>query len=83
MDGNLLTLHQAAEYLFGADTDATYKRTWRLIKSNAVPTIKTGKKTYVARAVLDDVCGISGLPSQGQAVRDSLGSVRDTASDSG
>ena len=77
MDGNLLTLHEAAAYLFGEDTDASYKRTWRLIKSNDVPTIKTGKKIYVARAVLDDACGISGVPGAGQGLRDSAGAVRD------
>ena len=80
MDGNLLTLHEAAAYLFGEDTDASYKRTWRLIKSNGVPTIKTGKKIYVARAVLDDACGISGVPSAGQNLRDSAGPVCDQGS---
>ena len=83
MDGNLLTLHEAAAYLFGEDTDASYKRTWRLIKSNDVPTIKTGKKIYVARAVLDNVTGISGVPGAGQAMRDSAGQVRDQGGYSG
>jgi len=83
MDGNLFTLHEAAAYLFGEDTDASYKRTWRLIKSNDVPTVKTGKKIYVARAVLDDVCGISGVPGAGQGLRDSAWPIRDQKSDSG
>jgi hypothetical protein len=77
MDGNLLTLHEAAAYLFGEDTDASYKRTWRLIKSNDVATITSGKKIYVARAVLDDACGISGVPGAGQGLRDSARPVRD------
>lgn len=83
MDGNLLTLHEAAAYLFGEDTVATYKRTWRLIKSNDVQTISSGKKIYVARAVLDDVCGISGVPSAGQGLRDSAWPIRDQKGDSG
>ena len=83
MDGNLLTLHEAAAYLFGEDTVATYKRTWRLIKSNDVPTIKTGKKIYVARAVLDDACRNFWCTRCGQGLRDSAGPVRDQKGDSG
>lgn len=77
MDGNLLSLHEAASYLFGDDSDANYKKAWRLIKSNDAKTIKSGKKIYVARAVLDDLCGISGVPGARQDLRDSAGPVRD------
>ena len=83
MDGNLLTLHEAAAYLFGENTDNNYKRTWRLIKSNDVQTISSGKKIYVARAVLDNFIGISGIPGAGQGLHDSARPFRDQKSYSG
>jgi len=54
VDRNLLTLPEAAVYLFNDDSHAAYKRARRLIENAKVPTIRSGKAIYVSRATLDD-----------------------------
>ncbi len=54
VDKNLLTLPEAAVYLFNDDSHAAYKRARRLIENAEVPTIRSGKAIYVSRATLDD-----------------------------
>jgi len=54
VDINLLTLPEAAVYLFNDDSHAAYKRARRLIENAKVPTIRSGKAIYVSRATLDD-----------------------------
>jgi hypothetical protein len=53
-DKNLMTLPEAAIYLFNDDSHAAYKRARRLIENAGVPTIRSGKAIYVSRATLDD-----------------------------
>tara|TARA_R110000772_G_scaffold69090_2_gene152859 strand:+ start:66 stop:332 length:267 start_codon:yes stop_codon:yes gene_type:complete len=58
MDGKLLSVKDAAMYLFGEANDSEYKRTLRIVKNNDLQTVRSGKKIYVARDVLDKFLGI-------------------------
>lgn len=73
MDGKLLSLKQAAKFLFGDESDASCKRARRFIEGNDLQTVKTGKKLYISRAVLEQFIGVSGVSSQRQGLRGDTG----------
>ena len=54
-NGNLLTVAQAAERLFGSDDTANYKRTLHLINSGKIHHLKMGRKILINREVIDQV----------------------------
>ena len=53
-DKNLMTLPEAAIYLFNDKSPAAYKRAKRLIENSGVETFRSGKAIYVSRSTLDD-----------------------------
>jgi len=54
-NGNLLTVAQAAEMLFGSDDRANYVRTLHLIRSQNIHHLKLGRKILIDRDVVDQV----------------------------
>ena len=52
-NGNLLTVAQAAERLFGSDDTANYKRTLHLINSGKIHHLKMGRKILINKDVID------------------------------
>lgn len=54
-NGNLLTVAQAAERLFGSDDTANYKRTLHLINSGKIHHLKMGRKILINKDVIDQV----------------------------
>lgn len=53
--GNLLTVAQAAERLFGSDDRSNYVRTLRLVKSGKIHHVKMGTKIWINKDVIDQV----------------------------
>ena len=51
-DGNLLTVAEAAERLFGKNDTAAYKRTLHLINSGKIHHLKLGRKILIATLLL-------------------------------
>ena len=54
-NGNLLTVAEAAERLFGKNDTAAYKRTLHLINSGKIHHLKLGRKILINREVVDQV----------------------------
>tara|TARA_R110002096_G_C14420018_1_gene709054 strand:+ start:45 stop:242 length:198 start_codon:yes stop_codon:yes gene_type:complete len=51
--GELLTIRQAAQMLFGDTSEASYRKAKRLIKSNNIETIQSGRTAYISKPVLE------------------------------
>tara|TARA_R110002020_G_scaffold71209_8_gene184203 strand:+ start:606 stop:857 length:252 start_codon:yes stop_codon:yes gene_type:complete len=78
---HLLSARETAEFLFGKNDDASYQKTLRILRSGQIPTIKSGKVFFVARAELEKL-GVASLPSGGTVVRPDFGSASNPSDDS-
>lgn len=51
----LLDLHEVAALLFGEDTPATYRRTYRLVQGGGIRHIKSGSRYFVPIGAIEEL----------------------------
>ena len=79
MAGQVFTILQAAQYLFGDQSRPAYYRTRRAIEG--LEYVKRGRTIYIAKSTLDQAFGITGVPGAGGDLRVVSGAVSDAESD--
>ena len=67
MAGQVFTIMEAAQYLFGDQSRPAYYRARRIIEG--LDYVKRGRTIYIAKSALDEAFRITGVPSAGGDLR--------------
>lgn len=78
MAGQVFTILEAAQYLFGDQSRPAYYRTRRVIQG--LEHVKHGRTIYIAKSTLDKAFGITGVSGAGGDLRVVPGAVSDAES---
>lgn len=73
MAGQVFTIMEAAQYLFGDQSRPAYYRARRIIEG--LDYVKRGRTIYIAKSALDEAFRITGVPSAGSDLRAAPGPI--------